>query len=187
MATKKTKNPAAIDLGRLGGRVGGPARARSLTGERRSEIARHAALSRWKANKKEGTNMESWSKKLTASEAIRPNQGSEMPFIRCTKANQNISQDTYFREELFADAGWQKDTDQAERVNAEFEVTIGGKCLGKQELAIDFKPNRDENHSAPTVHILYNDALRAALKDKDMTNHNLTISANAGKYKIEID
>src|SRR5258706_1235418 len=41
------KNPAAVSLGRLGGAKGGPARAQSLTPERRKEIARKAAAKRW--------------------------------------------------------------------------------------------------------------------------------------------
>ncbi len=42
------KNPAAVALGRLGGKKGGPARAKKLSKERRSEIARKAAEARWK-------------------------------------------------------------------------------------------------------------------------------------------
>lgn len=42
-----TKNPAAVELGRLGGRKGGPARARALSAERRREIAIAAAKKRW--------------------------------------------------------------------------------------------------------------------------------------------
>ncbi|MBT9614220.1 MAG: histone H1 [Burkholderiales bacterium] len=42
------KNKAAQELGRLGGKKGGKARAESLTPEQRSEIARTAAHSRWK-------------------------------------------------------------------------------------------------------------------------------------------
>lgn len=41
------KNPAAVYLGRLGGKKGGPARARKLTKEQRTEIARKAAQARW--------------------------------------------------------------------------------------------------------------------------------------------
>ena len=41
------KNPAAVELGRLGGRKGGLARARRLSARRRSEIARKAARARW--------------------------------------------------------------------------------------------------------------------------------------------
>ena len=40
------KNPAAVALGRLGGKKGGKARAKKLTKEQRSEIARKAARAR---------------------------------------------------------------------------------------------------------------------------------------------
>ena len=43
------KNPAAVELGRLGGKKGGRARANKLSPERRSEIARLAAHARWRA------------------------------------------------------------------------------------------------------------------------------------------
>jgi len=42
------KNPAAVALGRLGGKVGGKARAASMTPEKRKEIAQKAAAARWK-------------------------------------------------------------------------------------------------------------------------------------------
>ena len=41
------KNPAAVVLGRLGGKKGGLARAAKLTAAKRSEIAKKAALTRW--------------------------------------------------------------------------------------------------------------------------------------------
>jgi hypothetical protein len=41
------KNPNAVALGRLGGLKGGKARAKKLTKEQRSEIARKAAKARW--------------------------------------------------------------------------------------------------------------------------------------------
>lgn len=44
---ESAKDPAAVRLGRKGGLRGGPARARKLTQQQRSEIARKAALARW--------------------------------------------------------------------------------------------------------------------------------------------
>jgi hypothetical protein len=41
------KNPAAVLLGRLGGLKGGKARAINLSAERRKEIAKKAAQTRW--------------------------------------------------------------------------------------------------------------------------------------------
>ena len=46
------KDPAAVALGRKGGLKGGKARAISLTAKERSEIAKKAALARWKKKEK---------------------------------------------------------------------------------------------------------------------------------------
>lgn len=45
------KNPHAIELGRLGGLKGGKARAKKLSAQKRSEIAKKAAQARWKKKK----------------------------------------------------------------------------------------------------------------------------------------
>jgi hypothetical protein len=45
------KNPAAVALGKLGGKKGGPARAAKLTKEQRSAIAKQAAAARWAKKK----------------------------------------------------------------------------------------------------------------------------------------
>jgi hypothetical protein len=45
------KNPAAVELGKLGGKKGGQARAAKLTPDQRQEIARVAARARWKKSK----------------------------------------------------------------------------------------------------------------------------------------
>ena len=45
------KNPAAVALGKLGGKKGGPARAAKLTKEQRSAIAKKAAAARWAKKK----------------------------------------------------------------------------------------------------------------------------------------
>jgi len=42
------KNPAAVELGRLGGKKGRKARAEKLTAEERSAAAKRAAEARWK-------------------------------------------------------------------------------------------------------------------------------------------
>ena len=44
---ESTKNRAAVELGRLGGLKGGPARAAKLSAEERSAIAKKAAQKRW--------------------------------------------------------------------------------------------------------------------------------------------
>ena len=48
------KNPAAVALGRLGGKKGGPARAAKLSAAKRKEIAQHAASVRWRKAQLQG-------------------------------------------------------------------------------------------------------------------------------------
>ncbi len=45
----RKKNPAAVALGRLGGKKGGPARAKKLSAKKRREIAIKGAHARWKS------------------------------------------------------------------------------------------------------------------------------------------
>ena len=45
--TPEERHNAAVALGRLGGKKGGPARAKKLTAEQRRESARKAAQARW--------------------------------------------------------------------------------------------------------------------------------------------
>ena len=57
MATRKRKNPAAVALGRKGGKVGGHARAAGLSKRRRRAIARLGGLAA-KANREKGEKRE---------------------------------------------------------------------------------------------------------------------------------
>jgi hypothetical protein len=43
----RKKNPAAVALGRLGGKKGGKARMAQLTAEQKSKLGREAARARW--------------------------------------------------------------------------------------------------------------------------------------------
>jgi hypothetical protein len=47
------KNPAAVALGKLGGKKGGLARAAKLSAKKRSEIARKAAKARWASKRRD--------------------------------------------------------------------------------------------------------------------------------------
>jgi hypothetical protein len=46
-----TENTAKKDASRKGGLIGGPSRARSISAERRAEIARKANTARWSKHK----------------------------------------------------------------------------------------------------------------------------------------
>jgi hypothetical protein len=48
LRTRRVVNPHAAALGRLGGLKGGPARAAALSARQRRDVARRAALARWR-------------------------------------------------------------------------------------------------------------------------------------------
>lgn len=50
-APRPPKNPAAVELGRMGGLKGGKARAESMTPAERTDSARKAALARWDSDR----------------------------------------------------------------------------------------------------------------------------------------
>jgi hypothetical protein len=47
------KNPAAVALGRLGGKKGGKVRAARMSAQERSDAARRAATARWSTRREE--------------------------------------------------------------------------------------------------------------------------------------
>jgi hypothetical protein len=53
---KKRKNPAAVALSKLGASKGGIARAKKLSPEERSKIARMAVNARWRKRSKEASS-----------------------------------------------------------------------------------------------------------------------------------
>lgn len=68
---KKPKNAAAVALGTLGGLKGGASRAAKLSPQRRSEIARNAAQTRWRMNKMENSTVGAF-ERITESDLILP-------------------------------------------------------------------------------------------------------------------
>lgn len=54
--TENGKNAAAVSLGRLGGKKGGPARAKKLSKARRKEIAEQGAKARWAKKSRDNTS-----------------------------------------------------------------------------------------------------------------------------------
>jgi hypothetical protein len=72
----KQKDPAAVALGRKGGRKGGPARAAALTPEQRSASARKAVQARWAKPKLGAGHIVSKSKRMSAPGKFH-NKGSE--------------------------------------------------------------------------------------------------------------
>jgi hypothetical protein len=90
--TTRTKNPAAVALGKLGGKKGGPARAKRLAPERRKEIAEVAARSRW-----ERYSLYDEVKATQEAALLLELNGGEMDYAKCTKLLYNIEREALNR------------------------------------------------------------------------------------------
>ena len=58
LTEQRPKDPAAVALGRKGGKVGGKRRAQNMTPEQRSEAAKKAAAARWSKEDQESDKPE---------------------------------------------------------------------------------------------------------------------------------
>lgn len=66
--TIKEKNPHAVELGRLGGKAGGPARNKKLNKRQKSLIGRLGAIARWRKHNRLKFRSGRWLFKLNGSE-----------------------------------------------------------------------------------------------------------------------
>jgi hypothetical protein len=191
------KNMAAVALGRLGGLKGGNARAKALSAKRRSEIARLAAITRWKSypNKERKFIMPEWSKTLTRSDAQQETAGAKMPF-RFTKGNSNIDHTTWFRDVFFADENWRSSrTSQGnpiEQAEIAIHVIIQGQDKGIRRMTLDHGEYRDHNHSAPATHLHYDSETKHELASQNLTGHTVVFHAGrnndgAPAYQMIVD
>lgn len=111
-----------------------------------------------------------------------------MPFLRFTKERNNFDHTTWFRYTLFTNASWRSVPPSVtrERATIDIDVTIIGKHLGVRSLTIDYDPDRAVNHSAPTVHLLYDDAIQNELLSTNVAGHRATVTSYGNRYSLEI-
>ena len=188
--TEDGKDPAAVALGRKGGLKGGKARAQKLSSQKRSEIAKIAARSRWSIGR--GGNMATkWRKKLTKSDAQQPTRGALMPFLRFTKGNLPVNHKTFFRNNFFANLVWQSAYSgkghHKETAAIKIRVKLSGNDLGVRTMIVDHDPSRSGNHSAPTTHLLYDSKTRRALESANLAGHQVTVEDDgSGNFSLTV-
>jgi hypothetical protein len=98
MAAKaaKKKDPAAVDLGRKGGKKGGPARAAKLTPKQRSERARKAIQARW-TKAKEKAKMET---PLTTVSRMDTSDSAVLSLLERIKATNELNEIRQLSDQL---------------------------------------------------------------------------------------
>ncbi len=88
MAVKR-KNPAAVALGRKGGKKGGFARAAKLSPAQRSESARKAVLARWARAKESSVGIKTFHKPSNQAPAIKTSDNALLALLKRIKATDD--------------------------------------------------------------------------------------------------
>ena len=130
--------------------------------------------------------MQTWKKKITRSEAIRPNRGRAMPFLRLTKSGMIHDHTTWFRICFFSSLSWKRNINQAENLRVQIEVTILGTHFGSRTMRIDYDPERSGHHSAPTIHLCYDSNTKGVLLKNDMTGRYVHLTEKDGLFFFKI-
>jgi hypothetical protein len=107
MAVKR-KNPAAVALGRKGGKKGGLARAAKLSPEQRSESARKAVLARWARIKESSdyivkesyTGIKKFHKPSNEAPAIKASDNALLALLKRIKATDDPTEIKQLSDQL---------------------------------------------------------------------------------------
>jgi len=92
------KDPAAVALGRKGGKKGGPARAAKLTPKQRSESARKAVQARWAKAKEAKDYIVVKRAKMNTTPASTPTDTSDNAVLKLLKRLKETDDQNEIRE-----------------------------------------------------------------------------------------
>lgn len=131
-----------------------------------------------------------WSKKLSRSDALRSNPGSNTTGnLRLGKANWPINKETFFVNEFFAHLPWAPDdSSQLSKSSTvvPFQVVVDGVDQGVHNVKVDHAPTRVAGqNNVPTI--LHWGSLAPAVRDADHIGHYVILRSFAdGGYSLEI-
>jgi hypothetical protein len=100
----KKKDPAAVALGRKGGKKGGPARAAKLTPKQRSESARKAVQARWTKAKEGKDHIFATRAKMestpTTTSTVDTSDNGVFSLLKRIKATNNLDEIRQLSDQL---------------------------------------------------------------------------------------
>jgi hypothetical protein len=130
-----------------------------------------------------------WSKQLPASDAQRPPLPGTNPTgnVRLTQAHHPIDWITFFRDDLFGEAGWvQEPGTDKEVATVEFHVTVDGYDQGIHRLLISYVPHREAGQANHTT-VLHWGEMIPMLDANDFTDYYLTLERlTDGIYHLDL-
>jgi hypothetical protein len=130
-----------------------------------------------------------WFKRLSAADAqqLDPNTSSGSAAVTLVQFNHPIDRATYFREDLFGDAGWVADEGEKETAIVEFEIWLNGAPWGSQDLVIVHDPSFESDQENRTTLLRWGQELNEHLRNNDHSRDYVTIERfSDGSYRLAI-
>jgi HKD family nuclease len=131
-----------------------------------------------------------WSKELTASDAMRKTVGNQRAYVILGKAGHEIDQKTYFRQRFFDGVSWAKETMRTgaakEVASIPFQVVIEDQILADYRVRVDHSPKRIANqNNAPTW--MHWSSLIGVVRQTDLTGYTLTLERlEGGRFRLRL-
>lgn len=142
--------------------------------------------------KQEGSQVLTWIKHLSQTDAQQETTGGLVPYLRLTKSSlEGEDFQTWFREKFFAGAAWAAGyygKEPVEQVKVPIEVTVRDLKLGTDVMLVTHGENRKDKHNTPCTWLHWSPGMQEMLSLNDFTGKpaRLTRDDN-GVYHLDID
>jgi len=140
---------------------------------------------------KKRSNMLTWSKNLSQTDAQQPTTGGLVQYLRLVSGSLS-SEDfqTWFRDTFFSGAAWTAGNfhnKPVEEAYIPFQVTVGGMKLGVQTMKVTHDDTRQNNNNAPNTWIHWNDQMESLLQLNDLSGKTITLTRqDDGTFNLDI-
>ncbi|MCA3254920.1 MAG: hypothetical protein INF91_04795 [Alphaproteobacteria bacterium] len=137
------------------------------------------------------TQMLTWSKKLSQTDAQQPTSGGIVPYLRLIRGSlgkENFQ--TWFRTNFFDNLAWKPGSvgqeTGVEVADVTFDVTLNGVNIGQYTLMVSHGPNRQVNNNTPNTWLHWG-PLQPILSKNNFTGRRALLTRRPdGTYSLAI-
>jgi hypothetical protein len=126
---------------------------------------------------------------MSAADAQRPASPRTNPtgHLTLVRAGCPIDPSTYFREEFFGDAGWQRVGRDREQAHVVMDVTVDGRPLGRHRFVIDHNPYFESGQNNRTTTLRWGDDMNDYFRRNNLVRKYVTLEKYGdGSYRLTV-
>ena len=137
------------------------------------------------------TDVLTWTKKLSKTDAQQETTGGLVPYLRLTKSSLTDEDfQTWFREEFFAGCAWvpgHYGKEAVETATVAVDVSVKDIAIGKEMLTVTHGENRKDKHNTPNTWVHWSPKLQQILELNDFTDQPVRLTReDSGLIRLDI-